>query len=162
LRPVAQAPVAGVVNGELIVIGTEGRDLLDIERSGAVLVVWANGTRLGRFNAPVTGIVLDGRGHDDLLVVSHRIAIDAEIYGGAGNDLIWGGSGDDRIFGEEGRDLLFGHDGNDLLDGGAGDDFLFGGFGADVLLGGSGDDWLFGGPGLDVLDGGTGRNRLFS
>jgi hypothetical protein len=162
LRPVERGPAAGLVNGELIVVGSEGGDSLKVVRDGAALVVWANGERLGQFDVAVTGIVVDGRGDDDLIWISPQVDTDAELYGGAGKDLIMGGSGDDRIFGEDGRDVLFGHAGNDRLDGGDGDDFLFGGFGDDVLLGGLGDDWLFGGPGLDALDGGPGRNHLFA
>jgi hypothetical protein len=143
LRRVTQMPAAGVVNGELVVIGTDRSDLLDIERSGGALVVWANGTRLGTFNQPITNIVMDGRDGSDLLRVSHTIHTDAEIYGGAGNDLIFGGSGADRIFGEDGHDILFGLGGADHLDGGAGDDLLFGGSGLDVLIGGPGRNFLF-------------------
>lgn len=161
LRPVEQAAAAGVVNGELIVVGAEGSDLITIVRASSALNVWANGEQLGQFTVPFTGIVVDGRGGDDLIWISPLIDTDAEIYGGAGNDLISAGSGDDRIFGEDGCDVLLGNFGNDRLDGGAGDDFLYGGIGNDVLIGGLGDDWLFGGPGLDDLNGGAGRNRLF-
>jgi len=38
LRDVERAPVAGVVNGELIVIGTDGNDLLNVTDSGTGLV----------------------------------------------------------------------------------------------------------------------------
>lgn len=161
-RPVAQEAAAGVVNGELIVVGTDGGDLLSVVRSGNDLVVWANGARLGQFAVSVVGIVMDGRDGNDVILIAQHVDTDAEIYGGAGNELIMGGSGDDRIFGEDGCDVLFGRDGNDHLDGGAGDDKLFGGHGDDILLGGLGDDWLFGGPALNVLDGGPGRNRLFA
>jgi hypothetical protein len=161
LRPAEREAAAGVFNGELVVVGTDGGDVLNVVRSGNDLVVWANGVRLGQFAAPPGGIVVDGGDGDDLILISHQVDADAEVYGGAGNDLISGGSGDDRIFGEDGLDILFGHSGDDRLDGGAGDDFLFGGAGDDVLLGGPGDDWLFGGPGADVLDGGPGRNFLF-
>src|SRR5262249_38720643 len=130
---------AGVVNGELIVVGTDGRDLLHLHRAGGELGVWANGQRLGGVGLTVRGIVMDGRDGDDLILVAPQIDTDAELYGGAGNDRLAGGSGDDRIHGEDGRDLLFGHDGDDRLDGGDGDDVLFGGLGDDVLLGGPGD-----------------------
>jgi hypothetical protein len=160
LRPVEREAAAGIVGGELIVIGTDGGDLLNVERSGAKLVVWANGTLLGSFDLTVTGIVIDGRAGDDLLSVSHLIGIGAELYGGAGNDVLVGGSGHDRMFGEDGRDVLLGQAGDDYLDGGAADDILFGGLGKDELFGGPGDDWLFGGLGLDFLDGGPGRNLL--
>jgi hypothetical protein len=161
LRPVEQEAVAGVVNGELIVVGTDHGDLFSVIRDGSKLVVWGNGGQLGQFDISVLGIVIDGRGANDLILISDQVHTDAEIYGGAGNDLISGGSGDDRIFGEDGHDVLLGNLGNDRLDGGAGDDVLFGGLGNDVLIGGLGDDWLFGGPGLDGLDGGPGHNRLF-
>lgn len=143
LRPVDRPAAAGVVNGELIVVGTDDRDLLNVVHSGPELVVWANGQRLGQFAVPLTSIVMDGRGDHDLIRVSQQTAIAAELYGGTGNDLIFGGRG------------------NDYLDGGAGDDFLFGGLGDDELFGGLGNDWLFGGPGIDVLDGGDGNDHLF-
>jgi hypothetical protein len=161
LQPVERESAAGVVNGELIVIGTAGNDVLNVFRSGTELVVWANGSQLGRFDMSGIGIVMDGRGNDDLILISYQVNNHTEIYGGAGNDLISGGNGDDRIFGEEGHDVLLGNSGNDRLDGGAGNDFLYGGLGADILIGGLGDDWLFGGAGLDSLDGGSGTNRLF-
>jgi hypothetical protein len=161
LRPVEQEAAAGVVGGELIVVGSDGGDLINVVRSGTDLVVWANGVRLGQFAVPAAGIVVDGGDGNDLIVLSPQIDTNAEIYGGAGNDLISGGSGNDRIFGEDGHDVLLGNLGNDQLDGGAGNDFLFGGLGNDVLIGGLGDDWLFGGPGLDGLDGGPGQNHLF-
>jgi hypothetical protein len=152
LRPVAREAAAGVVNGELIVVGTDGSDALRVSRSGDALVVWANGQRLGEFALAVSSIVVDARDGNDLILIAHQVQTDAELYGGAGNDLISGGSGHDRIFGEGGCDILLGNFGNDHLDGGDGDDFLFGGLGDDVLIGGLGYDWLFGGPG---------RNRLF-
>jgi Ca2+-binding RTX toxin-like protein len=153
LRPVVQQAAAGVVNGELIVVGTDGADVLTVEHIGGALVVRANGVQLGSFDASVAGIVVDARGGDDLILLAPGVDADAELYGGAGNDIISGGSGDDRIFGENGRDVIAGNSGDDHLDGGSGDDVLLGGFGDDVLVGGPGDDWLFGGPGSDDLDG---------
>jgi hypothetical protein len=161
LRPVEREAAASVVNGELVVVGTDGGDVLHVVRNGSQLVVWANGEQLGQFAEFVTTIVVDGGGGNDLILLAPQIDTDALVHGGAGNDLINGGSGDDRIFGEDGWDVLLGNFGNDRPDGGAGDDFLFGGLGDDVLLGGLGDDWLFGVPGLDVLDGGPGHDHLF-
>lgn len=57
----------------------------------------------------------------------------AELYGGAGNDILDGGAG------------------NDILDGGAGDDLLTGGAGRDILIGGPGSDILYGSDGEDLL-----------
>jgi hypothetical protein len=152
LRPVEREAAAGVVNGELIVIGTDGGDALHVVRAGNELVVRAGGEELGRFDVSVAAIVVDGRDGDDLILIAPHVDIDAELYGGSGNDLISGGGGDDRIFGEDGWDILLGNSGNDHLEGGGDVDFLFGGLG---------DDWLYGGPGLDILSGGPGRNRLF-
>jgi hypothetical protein len=151
LRPVQREAAAGMVNGELIVVGTDGGDVLNVVRSGNDLVVWANGAQLGQFDRTITSIVMDGRSGNDLISVSFQVNTNAEIYGGAGSDLIEGGSGDDCIFGEDGVDVLLGGLGDDHLDGGAGDDYLFGGLGDDVLIGGLGDDWLFGGPGHDSI-----------
>lgn len=151
LRPVAQEAVAGVVNGELIVIGSDGHDLVSVRRTGNRLIVWANGEQLGQFAVTIAALVVDGRDGNDIILVSHQVHTDAELYGGAGNDLISGGKGNDRINGEGGHDILLGNHGNDRLDGGDGDDFLFGGHGDDILIGGPGFDWLFGGPGNDHL-----------
>ena len=161
LRPVDRQAAAGIVNGELIVVGTESGDVLNVHRTGNTLVVLANGERLGEFAASVESIVVDGRGGNDVILLAPRVDTNSELHGGAGNDVIVGGRGDDRIFGGDGRDLLHGLHGDDHLDGGADSDFLFGGLGDDELEGGLGNDFLFGGPGLDDLDGGPGLNRLF-
>ncbi len=162
LRPVEREAAAGIVNGELVVIGTDGGDVLNVARTGRSLVVWANGERLGECDAGVARIVVDGRDGGDVILLAPPVRNDAEIYGGAGNDVIFGGGGDDRVFGEEGDDLILGRNGDDRLDGGDGDDRLFGGPGDDELSGGLGDDLLLGGPGVDDLDGGLGINRLFA
>src|SRR3954451_22714358 len=39
----------------------------------------------------------------------------AELFGGAGNDVLTGGSGADLLFGQSGNDTLLGKGGNDLL-----------------------------------------------
>src|SRR5207302_7721006 len=64
----------------------------------------------------------------------------ANLFGGAGNDVLTGGSGNDMLFGQAGNDTLLGKGGLDLL---------FGGDGADVLTGGPGDDQVFGQAGND-------------
>lgn len=133
LRPDDRAPAAGVVNGELIVVGSAAADFLHVGRVSGELVVWANGVQLGRFNPGVSGIVVDAGDGDDHVLIGANIQTAAELYGGAGNDHLQGGGGDDCIFGEDGDDRLFG---------------------------GAGNDWLFGGPGVDFLDGGDGDNHL--
>jgi Ca2+-binding RTX toxin-like protein len=39
----------------------------------------------------------------------------ANLFGGAGNDVLTGGSGNDQLFGEAGNDTLLGRGGTDLL-----------------------------------------------
>ena len=86
----------------------------------------------------------------------------ANIFGGAGNDIITGGSGDDQIFGEAGNDTLLGNGGADLLFGGDGDDVLTGGTGNDQVFGQSGNDRLIWNPGegSDLNEGGEGVDTV--
>jgi hypothetical protein len=53
LRPAQRGPAAGVVNGELIVVGSAAADFLHVGRVAGSLVVWANGVHLGTFACPV-------------------------------------------------------------------------------------------------------------
>ena len=161
-EPAEREAAAGVFNGELVVVGTDGGDVLNVVRSGTDLVVWANGVQLGQFAAPVSGIVMDGGDGNDLILISqpgrHRR-----------RDLRRGRQR--PHFGRQRRrpHLRRGRPGHPpgqlrqrssrrrrrrrlpvrrLRQRRA----------CSAALG---DDWLFGGPGLDVLDGGPGRNRLF-
>ena len=84
----------------------------------------------------------------------------AQLFGGAGNDVLTGGSGADLLFGDAGNDVLNGKGGNDLLFGGAGNDVLTGGAGDDQLFGEAGDDRMIWNPGdgTDLLEGGDGND----
>jgi Ca2+-binding RTX toxin-like protein len=86
----------------------------------------------------------------------------ANIFGGAGNDVITGGSGNDQLFGEAGNDTLLGKGGNDLLFGGDGNDTLIGGTGNDQVFGQAGDDTLIWNPGdgSAVNEGGPGNDTV--
>jgi Ca2+-binding RTX toxin-like protein len=128
----------GVVDGDLVVVGTGGNDaFLFSQGTDGKLVVWLNGATVGTFaSAGVNRIVAHGLGGNDALVVSPGISLSAWLYGGTGNDLLVGGSG---------NNVLLGGSGNDLLIGGPGRDLLIGGSGADVLLAGSGQDILIAG-----------------
>ena len=134
---------------------------------------------------PVSRIVLDGTGGDDVLTGTAGpdtlsggagndtltgLAGDDDLRGGTGNDALsggagddtlQGGSGDDEMGGGSGNDILRGQDGSDFLSGEAGNDDLFGGNDDDLLDGGADDDRLFGEAGNDVLIGGAGTNVLF-
>jgi Ca2+-binding RTX toxin-like protein len=86
----------------------------------------------------------------------------ANLFGGAGNDVITGGSGQDLIFGQDGNDTLLGKGGNDLLFGGGGNDTITGGTGDDQAFGESGDDRLIWNPGdgTDLNEGGSGTDTV--
>ncbi|MFL5054318.1 MAG: beta strand repeat-containing protein [Microvirga sp.] len=89
-------------------------------------------------------IQIFGQGGDDALALNEANGAlpAANLFGGAGNDVLTGGSGNDQLFGQGDNDILLGK-------GGA--DFLFGGDGNDVLTGGDGDDQVFGEAGNDRM-----------
>ncbi|MGL4324840.1 MAG: calcium-binding protein [Beijerinckiaceae bacterium] len=68
---------------------------------------------------------------------------------------------DNNLTGTAGNDMMYGHGGNDTLDGGEGNDVLYGGEGNDTLYGGGGNDQLSGGEGADDMYGGEGNDTYF-
>ena len=84
----------------------------------------------------------------------------AELFGGAGNDILTGGSGNDALFGQGGDDILQGKGGDDLLFGGSGNDTLIGGAGNDQVFGQGGNDLMIWNPGegTDLFEGGDGND----
>jgi Ca2+-binding RTX toxin-like protein len=86
----------------------------------------------------------------------------ANLFGGAGDDVLTGGSGADQLFGQGGSDTLFGGGGNDFLFGGAGDDVLTGGAGDDQAFGQAGNDQMIWNPGdgSDLNEGGAGNDTV--
>src|SRR5215203_1625226 len=84
----------------------------------------------------------------------------ANLFGGAGNDVIIGGSGNDMLFGQAGNDTLLGKGGADFLFGGDGNDTLTGGDGDDQVFGQAGDDRMIWNPGddTDLFEGGSGSD----
>ncbi|HEY7247711.1 MAG TPA: calcium-binding protein [Xanthobacteraceae bacterium] len=84
----------------------------------------------------------------------------AQLFGGAGNDVLTAGSGADQLFGGAGNDTLLGKGGDDLLFGGAGNDVLTGGAGNDQVFGEAGNDRMIWNPGdgSDLFEGGDGND----
>ena len=86
----------------------------------------------------------------------------ANLFGGAGNDVLTGGSGNDQLFGEAGNDTLLGKGGFDLLFGGADNDTLTGGDADDQAFGQAGNDRMIWNPGddTDLNEGGAGTDTV--
>src|SRR5262249_17600149 len=103
-----------------------------------------------------------GQGGNDTITLdeSNGALPAAQLFGGAGNDVLTGGSGADLLFGGAGNDTLLGKGGNDLLFGGAGNDVLTGGDGDDQVFGEGGNDRMIWNPGddSDLFEGGDGTD----
>jgi Ca2+-binding RTX toxin-like protein len=86
----------------------------------------------------------------------------ANLFGGAGNDVLTGGSGNDQLFGEAGNDTLLGKGGSDFLFGGGENDVLTGGDADDQVFGQAGDDRMVWNPGddTDLNEGATGTDTV--
>ena len=103
-----------------------------------------------------------GQGGNDTLALSevNGALPAANLFGGAGNDVLTGGSGNDQLFGQEGNDTLLGRGGFDLLFGGEGNDTLTGGDADDQMFGQGGNDRMIWNPGddSDLMEGGDGND----
>ena len=122
---------------------------------GAVTIVGGQST-VGN----TSEILVFGQGGDDTIALNEANGAlpAAELFGGAGNDILTGGSGNDQIFGGSGNDMLLGKGGDDFLFGGSGDDTITGGVGSDQVFGESGNDRMIWNPGdgSDLFEGGAG------
>ena len=102
-------------------------------------------------------------GHDTITIQESNGALPkANLYGGAGNDVLTGGSGNDQLFGQGGNDTLLGKGGFDFLFGGAGNDTLTGGDADDLVFGEGGNDRMIWNPGddTDLNEGGSGIDTV--
>src|SRR3954449_9241104 len=102
-------------------------------------------------------------GNDTIALSENNGALPAaNLFGGAGNDVLTGGSGTDLLFGQAGNDTLLGKGGVDLLFGGSENDTLTGGDGDDQAFGESGDDRMIWNPGddTDLNEGGDGSDTV--
>ncbi len=116
-----QTSGAQVVNGSVVVVGTEGDDVIRVVFvNRGKFLVRMNSAEYGPFDMTTTEVVIYGlEGHDQIRV-DGRIPVRAVIDGGPGNDRIWGGGGADSLVGGDGDDSLFGRGGLDELFGGGG------------------------------------------
>ncbi len=165
----ADAVVTGSFNpatGVLTAIGDNLGNTITVSRDAAGNLLINGGA------TPITGgrptvantaaIQAFGLGGDDTISLDEANGAlpAADLFGGAGNDLLTGGSGADQLFGQAGDDILNGKGGNDLLFGGDGDDTLTGGAGADQMFGQAGNDRMIWSPGdgSDLMEGGDGAD----
>ena len=102
-------------------------------------------------------------GHDAVTLNEANGALPrANLFGGAGNDVLTGGSGGDMLFGQSGNDTLLGKGGFDFLFGGSENDVLTGGDADDQVFGESGNDRMVWNPGddTDLNEGGAGNDTV--
>ena len=138
---------------------TESRDAAGniLINGGAVAITGGKPTVA---NTSMTQIF--GQGGNDIITLSevNGALPAAQLFGGAGNDVLTGGSGGDQLFGQAGNDTLLGKGGFDFLFGGAGNDILTGGDADDQIFGEAGDDRMIWNPGddTDMLEGGAGND----
>jgi hypothetical protein len=132
-----------VVDGNLVVVGTNDADVIHINPSGnsGAVEVTINGVSQGVFGSAqglgANGkLIVYGLSGDDDIQVAGSITRTAVLFGGDGNDHLKGGNG---------NNILVGGNGDDTLIGGAGRDLMIGGDGADRLVGNAGDDILIAG-----------------
>src|SRR6266853_3094358 len=152
--------------GLLSVFGDDGDNVIVTSRDAAGQILVNGGA------VPVSGgtatvantatIQVFGNGGNDTISLdeSNGALPAAQLFGGAGNDVLTGGSGADQLFGGAGNDTLLGKGGNDLLFGGAGNDTLIGGTGDDQVFGEAGNDRMIWNPGdgTDLMEGGDGTD----
>ena len=118
--------------GNLIIVGTEGADTIDVNANNPSAVS-INGK--GSYSVSPSGhVIVYGMGSADNINLTGNVNLEA--HGGYGNDTITGGAGNDVLFGDAGDDTLTGSAGNDVLVGGTGADRLVGSAGHDMLIAG--------------------------
>ena len=130
----------------LSVVGDDLNDSITVSRDAAGQIL-INGGTVSITGGPATVantalIQVFGQGGEDTISLdeSNGALPAAQLFGGAGNDVLTGGSGADQLFGGAGNDTLLGKGGDDLLFGGAGNDVLTGGAGNDQVFGEAGND----------------------
>ncbi|MGE0755391.1 MAG: beta strand repeat-containing protein, partial [Pirellulaceae bacterium] len=156
----------------LTLVGTPGNDTVTSPAVGPIVSV--NGTRItaGANLAEIRVLTLDGNDNINLdLDLPGDDAVRKVIDAGAGNDIvdmlgsvdadIFGGLGDDTITGSPDADLIFGGPGNDILVGAGGIDTIYGEDGNDIfgnpalaangVADDAGNDRFFGGAGSDTF-----------
>ncbi len=134
-------------DGELQVVGTAGRDHINVLRIGPphaatirVNAKFNQGVAGGpplMFDVPqaaVTGIRISLGDGNDHAIIHPQITASGWIDGGPGNDVLHGGGGNDTLIAGTGSNTLTGGGGNDVFVGVDDDDNLQGGSGFDLFI----------------------------
>ena len=154
--------------GVLTVIGDANDNTIVVSRDAAgSILVNGGGVAIQDGTATVANTsliqVFGQAGNDNISLDETNGALpSANLFGGAGNDILTGGSGNDMLFGQAGNDTLLGKGGNDMLFGGDGNDTLTGGAGNDQVFGEAGNDRMIWNPGdgSDLNEGGDGIDTV--
>jgi len=111
-----QADAADSSKMNLVVGGTSAADTISFDKAkmGVGTQVFLNGLNLGLFNPTGHVIAFGGAGNDDISMAG-GLDIDAEFWGGDGNDNLKGGKGNDTLVGGAGADKLNGGGGTDVV-----------------------------------------------
>jgi Ca2+-binding RTX toxin-like protein len=168
VSPASAAVTSSFSNGVLTVTGDSLDNNITVSRNAAGNIL-VNGGAVNVIGGPPTvantaEIKVFGLGGNDVLTISETNGAlpRAQLFGGAGNDVLTGGSGNDQLFGESGNDTLLGKGGFDLLFGGTDNDTLTGGDADDQAFGQSGNDRMIWNPGddTDLNEGGAGTDTV--
>lgn len=162
------AVVASFSAGTLTVFGDNLDNNIAISRNaaGAILV---NGGAVNVTGgtptiANVVQIQVFGQAGNDTITLNEANGAlpKANLFGGAGNDVLTGGNGADMLFGQAGNDTLLGKGSADFLFGGTENDTLTGGDADDQVFGEAGDDRMIWNPGddTDLNEGGAGVDTV--
>jgi hypothetical protein len=163
----------GLVDGTLYIIGTDGRDHVNIkanqkkgELNVDVKLNQGDGDGGSDKDTKNAGNIEGSDGGSDRIKGTYAAAdvnrviaflfdgddhYDGGSDGGSATDsdaipqMVFGGNGNDHISGGRGNNALFGGSGNDDIKGGSGSDILIGDDGRDKLQGGQDNDLLIGG-----------------
>ena len=152
--------------GTLSVSGDSLNNSITVSRDAAGKILVNGGAVTVAGGTPTVAntalIQVFGLGGQDVITLSevNGALPKANLFGGAGNDVLTGGSGGDQLFGQTGNDTLLGKGGVDLLFGGNENDTMTGGDADDQAFGQSGNDRMIWNPGddTDLNEGGAGTD----
>jgi Ca2+-binding RTX toxin-like protein len=166
--PANAATTATISTGVLTVFGDSANNSIAISRDAAGRILVNGGAIAVAGGTPTvantTLIRVFGQDGQDVITLNEANGAlpAANLFGGAGNDVLTGGSGGDQLFGQAGNDTLVGKGGFDLLFGGSENDTLTGGDADDQVFGQGGNDRMIWNPGddTDLNEGGDGVDTV--